>query len=164
DRSEETLRAFAVEHPGVAIDEEHAVVSHRITELSTLLTRAEGSRVTMESRYEFLTAHGTDPLSYFLDRPGVQKLRLTLLDLAARRATVADRLGGKHPEMIEIDQQANAIERQLGAEVKQEVAAVRARYQAMRMREDRLRRKLDAQEESAVALQSQAAHYEMLKK
>jgi capsular exopolysaccharide synthesis family protein len=164
ERAEEALGAFATQNPSVAIDEEHKVVTQRITELSSLLTKAESSRLTMETRYEFLTRKGAEPLAYFLDRPGVQKLRLSLLDLGARRAAMADRLGANHPDMIELDQQTATIRKQLDAEVGQEVAAIQSKHEALKLREDGIRKKLDAQEDAALGLQTVAARYGILKK
>jgi succinoglycan biosynthesis transport protein ExoP len=164
ERSEAALRAFAAEHPNVAIDDETKVVGQRISELSSLLTKTEGTRVGLESRYEFLTKPDTEPLAYFLDRPGVQKLRLALLDLGAQEASVSDRLGPNHTQMVELRQQAKTIEAQLRTEVEHEVAAVRAHHGALQMREDRVRGKLEEQEHAAIGLQGVAARYEMVKK
>ncbi len=164
DRAEATLSAYATEHPNVAIDQEHKVVTQRIAELSTQLTKAEGARVTMESRYDFLTRKGVDPMAFFLDQPGVQKIRLAILDLSARKAAVSDRLGSNHPDIIELDQHAAALKKQLDAEVAQEVAAVQSRHEALALRESRLREKLASEEQQALGLQSVAARYAILKK
>ncbi|MCW5889156.1 MAG: polysaccharide biosynthesis tyrosine autokinase [bacterium] len=164
DRAEAALRAFAAEHPSVAIDQEHKVVTQRIVELSTLLTKAEGTRLAFETRYEFLTRKDADPTAYFLDAAGVQKLRLALLDLDARRASMADRIGANHPEMVALDLQRAALAKQRDAEVKREVAAVRAKHQAHELREQRLREKVEQQELAALKLQGMAARYELLKK
>lgn len=164
DAAQAALRAFAREHPNVAIDQEHKVVGQRIKELSALVTKAEGERVHMESRYDFLTQPDAEPLVYFLDRPGVQKLRLALLELSARRASVADRLGRHHPDIIVLDQQVAAMRKQLDTEVGQELAAVGAQYKALALREHRLRRKLTQQEGTAIKLQALAARYGILKK
>jgi succinoglycan biosynthesis transport protein ExoP len=164
DRAEASLRAFAAEHPSVAIDQEHKVVTQRIVELSTLLTKAEGARLALETRYEFLTHKDADPAAYFLDAAGVQKLRLALLDLDARKAAMADRIGSNHPEMMALDLQRAALAKQLDAEVKREVAAVRAKHQAQALREQRLREKVEQQELAALKLQGVSARYELLKK
>lgn len=164
DRAESALREFAAQHPSVAIDQEHKVVTQRIVELSTLLTKAEGARLALETRYEFLTGKDADPVAYFLDAAGVQKLRLGLLDLDARRAAMADRIGANHPEMMALDLQRAALAKQLDAEVKREVAAVRAKHQAQELREQRLREKVEQQELAALKLQGMAARYELLKK
>lgn len=164
ERAEEALSQYATEHPNVAIDQEHKVVTQRIAELSTQLTKAEGARLTMESRYDFLTQKGVDPMAFFLDQPGVQKIRLALLDLSARKAAVSDRLGANHPDIIELDQHAAALKKQLDGEVAQEVAAVRARHEALALRESRLRTRLESEESQALGLQSVAARYAILKK
>src|SRR5207249_7494044 len=99
-------------------------------------------------------------LNYFLDRPGVQKLRLSLLDLGAQEASVNDRLGPNHPQMIELRQQVAAVQAQLRTEVEHEVAAVRAHHGALQLREERVRRKLEEQERAAIDVQTVAARYE----
>src|SRR5207248_1847756 len=104
-------------HPDVAVDEEHKVGGQRILELSSLLTRAEADRVALEGRYEFLKDPRSDPLAYFLDRPGVEKLRLALLDVQAQRAGFDQRLGENHPRMVELARLESEIGSQLKAEV-----------------------------------------------
>ncbi len=163
ERAEHVLGVFAAEHPSVAVNQEQQLNGSRIAELSTLLTKAEGTRTTLESRYDFLTSKDSDPLSYFLDQPGVQKLRLTLLDLDAQEAALRQRLGPNHPQMVELQLLAREVEAQLRAEVTKNVAAVRARYDAARLREERLRRKVGQQEELGVELRVLGGQYDMRK-
>jgi succinoglycan biosynthesis transport protein ExoP len=162
-RAEAALTRFAAEHPDVAIDQEQKVVAQRIAEVSSLLTQAEGERIALQSRHEFLTRPQAEPLAYLLDRPGVEKLRLGILDLRARRAAVNDRLGPNHPEMVEIREQEAALGEQLRAEVTQEVAAIRGRYDAATLREEQLRREVTQQQDAAIALREVGARYVVLK-
>jgi capsular exopolysaccharide synthesis family protein len=128
-----------------------------------MLTESEGERVTLESRYDFLRDPASEPLAYFLDRPGVQKLHLAMLDLETLRAGLGTRLGPKHPQMVEIGRQASEIGAQLQAEVSKEVAGVRAQFDAARVREERLHGKLDRMQVSAIALRDLGTHYDLLK-
>jgi len=162
-RAEAALTRFATEHPDVAVDQEQKVVAQRIGEISTLLTKAEGQRILLQSRYEFLTRPQADPLAYLLDRPGIEKLRLAVLDLRARRAAWADRLGPNHPQIIELRQQEAEVEAQLRAEVQQETAAIRNRYDAAVLREQELREKIAHEENAAVALREVGARYAILR-
>ncbi len=102
DRAEDALRAFATEHPNVAVNQEQKLVGQQIAELSALVSKAEGDRVTLETRYEFLTQPESNPVAYFLDQPGIQKLHLAVLDLQAQRAALDGRLGPNHPQMLEL--------------------------------------------------------------
>ena len=163
ERAEAALSRFAAEHPAVAVNQEQKIVGQRITELSSLLTRAEGLRVTMQSRYEFLSRPEGEPLAYLLDRPGIQKLHLSLLDLRAQRAALSNRLDSKHPQMVELGRQEAEIQQQLHAEVEQEVAAVRSHYDAALLREEQLHRKLAMQQEASVELRDLGARYDLLK-
>src|SRR5207249_5995021 len=163
DRAEAALSRFAAEHPNVAINEEQKTVAQRIADVSSLLSKAEGARLALHSRYEFLTRPHGDALAYFLDRPGVQKLHLALLDLRAQRAGLGQRLGLNHPQMLELGRSESELERQLAAEVAEETTSVRARYDAARLREDALRHKMTHLEEVAVELHALGSRYDLLK-
>jgi len=162
--AEAALSRFAVEHPSVAVNEEQKTVGQRITDLSSQLTKAEGARVALQTRYEFLTRKAPgDLLASFLDRPGIQKLHLALLDLRAERAGLDGRLGPNHPQSQELRRQQAEIEEQLRAEVTQEVEAVRSRYDAARLAEEELRRKLDRLGAKAIELRDLGTRYQLLK-
>src|SRR5213594_2683650 len=164
ERTEAALSRFAAEHPNVAVNEEQKTVAQRITDFSKQLTDAEGTRLRLQSRYEFLgkKAHG-DLLAYFLDRPGLQKLHLALLDIREQRAGLEGRLGPRHPQVQELQRQQAEIEAQLRAEVDQEVEAIRTRYDAAELSEGELRRKLDELGVKAIGLRDLGARYQLLK-
>ncbi len=163
DRAETALRNFSKAHPDVVVNEEQKLSGQRASEIATAISKAESSRVTMEARYEFLTRPDGDALAYFLDKPGVQKLHQSVLDLRSQRAALDGRLGPNHPQMQELARAEATIVRQLDAEVGQEIAAVRARYDAARLREEGLRRKLSHLEASAIELRDLGTHYTRLK-
>src|SRR5437016_5275772 len=163
-RTEAALSRFAAEHPNVAVNEEQKTVAQRIADLSKQLTDAEGTRISLQSRYKFLgeKPHG-DLLAYFLDRPGLQKLHLALLDIREQRAGLEGRLGPRHPQVQELRRQQAEIETQLGAEVDQEVEAIRTRYDAAKLSEGELRRKVDELGVKAIGLRDLGSRYQLLK-
>jgi len=163
ERAEAALSRFAAEHPNVAINEEQKTVAQRISDVSSLLSKAEGTRLALHSRYDFLTRPDGDALAYFLGRPGIQKLHLAILDLRAQRAGLGQRLGPRHPQILELRRQEDEIEHQLRAEVGQEVASVRSRNDAAQLREEELRRKLAHLGATAVELRDLGARYQLLK-
>jgi succinoglycan biosynthesis transport protein ExoP len=163
ESAEAALAHFAAEHPNVAVNQEQKTVAQRITDVSSGLSKAEETRVGLQSRYDFLTAPTADPLAYFLDRPGVQKLHMALLDLRAERAGLGERLGPNHPQMAERRRHESEIEQQLRGEVAQETAGLRARLEAATLREEALRRKLGHLEEASISLRELGSRYEVLK-
>jgi len=163
ERADAALRTFAKTHPTVAINQEQKVIAQKISEVSSLVTKAEGQRLTMQTRYEFLTKPDSDPLDYFLDRPGIQRLHLSLLDLRAQSAALAGRLGPKHPDSIELARQQAEVARQLRTEAQHEVSGVRARYDAAKLREDGVRQKLAQLEQAAIALGDRGTRYDLLR-
>ena len=163
ERAQTALRDFAAAHPSVAVNQEQDTIAQRITDVSALLGKVESARIAHESRYAFLTRPENDPLAYFLDRSGIQKLHLTLLDLRAQRAALALRLGPNHPQMAELRRQETELESQLRAEVAEEVAAVHARAESTRLREESLRKKLTLLEQRSIDLRALGARYDLLK-
>jgi len=163
ERANGTLRDFSSKHPNVAINQEQKIAAQKIAEVSSQVTKAEGQRLALQTRYEFLTQPESAPMDYFIDRPGVQKLHLALLDLRAQQAALAGRLGPNHPEMLELARHQAEVGQQLRMEVRYEMGAVRARLAAAELRESGIRHKLDQLEQSAIALGNLGARYDVLK-
>src|SRR5262249_1854679 len=163
ERTQESLRRFAAEHPDIAVDEEENTQSQRVQDVSSLLTKAEGNRLKLESRYKFLGEPNRDPLAYFLDKPDVQKIYLGLMDLQAQEAAMSQDLGPNHPDMTALLRQKSMLEQQLGGAVDKQAAFVREHYNAALRREDGLRRKLEELEDEGVAVRDLGARYEFLK-
>jgi capsular exopolysaccharide synthesis family protein len=161
--SQATLAAFAAQHPNVAVNEEQKVIAAHITDLSAVLTKAEAARATLESRYEFLTHPESNPLAYFLERTGIQRLRLSLLDARAERAAVGQRLGPNHPRMLQLAQYESELQRQLKTEVTQAVTEVKNQFAAAKKREERLRKTLRDVERKGVDSRALGAQYDALR-
>jgi succinoglycan biosynthesis transport protein ExoP len=161
--AEKALRVFAAEHPNVAVNQEQNSIAQRVNEVSTLLTAAEAERATLQSQHDFLSKPGSDVLTYFLDHPGVQRLRLELLDLRAQVAGRDRRLGPEHPMMKDLEQQRKQLESDLQGEIKNELGAIQSKYKAAVVREERLRQQYSDLERSATALREVGGRYDALK-
>src|SRR5262245_1465207 len=163
EHAQESLRRFAAEHPDIAVDEEDSTQSQRVQDVSSLLTKAEGERLKLESRYKFLGEPNRDPLAYFLDKPDVQKIYLGLMDVQAQEASMSQDLGPNHPDMAALLRQKSMLEQQLRSAVDKEAAYVREHYAAAMQREDGLRGKLDEIAAESVATRDLGARYQFLK-
>src|SRR4029077_3436597 len=62
ERAQEALRRFSSDHPDIAVNEEQKTQGQRVQDVSSLLTRAEGDRLKLESRYKFLAEPTRHPL------------------------------------------------------------------------------------------------------
>jgi polysaccharide biosynthesis transport protein len=162
ERAQSSVDRFARKHPNVAINQEQQTLAARIAEVSSLLTKAEATRTSLESRYDFLS-NGKSAPAYLQDTPGVQKLRLALLDVRSQRAAVAGRLGANHPRMQELARLESEVNGQLRAEVSQGVKAIRAHYRAAALREERLRRQVDDLQRTGIKLRALGGRYDVLK-
>jgi len=164
EHGEAALNEFAAAHPNVAVNQEHELIGKQIAELSSLVTAAEGQRVSAQSRYEFLAKAKNEPLVYlFEDSEPIRRLRLGLIDVEAQRAVLKIRLGPNHPQMAELRRQAAEISSQLQTEIEQEILATRARYTATKVHEGQLRGRLAQLERTAIELRNLGGQYEHLK-
>jgi polysaccharide biosynthesis transport protein len=163
ERAQEALRKFSSEHPDIAVNEEQKTQGQRVQDLSVLLTKAEGDRLKLESRFKFLGEPDRDPLAYFLDKPDVQKIYLGLMDVQAQEASMSQDLGPNHPDMAALLRQKGMLGQQLRSAVDKEAGYVREHYTAAMRREDGLRRKLDEVSAESVATRDLGARYEFLK-
>ena len=162
ERAEGALKAFATDHPNVAVNQEQKLIGQQMNELTTQISQAEGDRIGLQTEYETIFKRD-DRIAHFLDKPGIEKLYLQLLDLRAQRAALDARLGPNHGQMIQIREQETEVKRQLEGEVAQQLAGVKARLDAARAREKGLRTKLAYLEESAILLRDLGSRYELLK-
>ena len=163
ERAQESLRRFAAEHPDIAVDEEESTQSQRVQDVSSLLTKAEGERLKLESRFKFLGEPSRDPLAYFLDKPDVQKIYLGLMDVQAQEAAMSQDLGPNHPDMAALLRQKGMLDQQLRSAVDKEAAYVREHYTAAVRREEGLRRKLDEIAAESVTTRDLGTRYQYLK-
>jgi capsular exopolysaccharide synthesis family protein len=160
--AEGALKRFATEHPNVAVNQEQKLVGQQMNELTTQIGQAEAERIGLQTEYETVVKR-EDQISHFLDKPGIEKLYLALLDLKAQRVALDARLGPNHVSMVQLREQEAEVRRQLRAEVEQQIAGVRAKFDAARAREKGLRTKLAYLEESAILLRDLGSRYELLK-
>src|SRR4030095_9840822 len=101
--------------------------------------------------------------AYFMDKPGVQKLYLQLMDLDAQHAAMSNDLGPNHPDMAALVRQRTMVGQQLKAAVAKETSAVREHYAAAVQRQTGLEQKMHDLETEGVALRDLGARYEFLK-
>jgi len=162
ERAEAQLKSFSTDHPNVAVNQEQKLIGQQMNELTTQISGAEGERISLQTEYETIRRRD-DRIAHFLDKPGIEKLYLSLLDLRAQRAALDPKLGPNHAQMIQLREQESEVKRQLDGEVVQQTAGVRAKLDAAVAREKGLRTKLVYLEESAILLRDLGSRYEMLK-
>ncbi len=163
ERAQQALRRFAAEHPAIAVNEEQKTQAQRVTEVSSELTKAEATRLKLESRFKFLAEPDVDPQAYFIEKPGVQKLYLQLMELQAQEAGLSQELGPKHPDMAALVRQKHMLGTQLAQAVAKETRAVREHYAAAVGRQASLEKKLRDLEGQGVALRDLGARYDFLR-
>lgn len=117
-----------------------ALPTQELAEISTELTRARAERTTAEARVAAIreSSAGADSLPAVLASPTVQRLRETLAQAEAQLADLSASLLENHPRMRAVRAQIAETGRQLRAEIARVLASAEAESATARARENRL--------------------------
>ena len=155
--SELALQRYREEHETVALDNRRDVVVQELVDFNAAVTRATTERIEAESRYRQLVrmqdvAAPLDTFPAILRNSFIQVQRSRITDLRRREAELAETLGDRHPDLIEIRRSIEVAESELRIEVGKVVESVRNEFLAAEAHEQSLRSELERQRNSALAL------------
>ena len=169
EASEAALQAYKEKNGGVAItDGGSNIVVQRLTELNSALTKAKTERINKEAAYNQLksaeAAGNLDSFPVVLANDYIQKLRADLSDLQRQQATLADRYGERHAEVIKNRTAIQSAEAKLRAELGKISESVHSEYQAALSQEQSLQGALDAQKNEALSLNRKGIEFGVLQR
>jgi polysaccharide biosynthesis transport protein len=169
EQSELALQRYRERGNALSLGEGQNLVVQRLSDLNTAATRARTDRFEKEALYRQLldVQHNPDALDGIpsvFSNGFIQGLKSDLTKLQNERATLAQTLGAKHPEMARVDSALESTRARLGAEVGNLVESVHQDYLAALAEEESLTRELDDQKKNALALNRQAIDYGVLQR
>ncbi|MPZ17009.1 MAG: polysaccharide biosynthesis tyrosine autokinase [Luteitalea sp.] len=169
ETSEQALQAYREKTDSISLEDRQNIVVQRLGELNAALTRARTERIQKETAYKQLEAIQDDPeaLDTFpaiLGNAFIQQLKGQLADLQRQRAQMAERLGERHPEMVNAQTAIASTEQRIRTEVQKVVQAVRNEYQAAVTQEQTVSAALDEQKSEAMKLNEASIEYGALQR
>lgn len=168
EQSEQALQRYKEQQDALSVGNPQNIVSQRLSDLSSAVTRARTDRLTREAGYrqvEAAQAEGTlESVPVIAANPAVQQLRAQLGELQRQRAELEQRYGERHPEMIKIQVALDQTRQRLQAEVAKAVDVVRNEYQAALANERSLAGALEAQKGDSLRLNKQDLEYGRLQR
>lgn len=152
EASRKALSDFQREHGILSLPDNATTVTHRsLQQLNDLLIQAQGERIVAEANYRNALEKTPEELVHSLPDPALRDLRQQLLKLEAQyRARLAD-YGPRHPDMLKLRAELEAMEARLRAAGEQARESLKAAYEAARAREEQLRASFEALSENASA-------------
>ena len=156
------LADYQREHNIVGTDENNLTIQ-TLQNISGELDGAEADRITKEARMHEFDSLSPDMMALMGDNPALGALRSQLTELQSQRAQLATKFGPKHPQILQLDQQINNVQKQIDNEVELARHQVNDEYQGAMGLEDELRKRLGAQEDAAYRLNADVAQYAILR-
>ena len=169
EAAEQALQRYREEYDSISLQERQNIVIQRLGDLNAALTRVRTERITKEASYQRLQeirkAGGSlDAFPAVLANGFVQRLKGELASLEQKEASLADQLGDRHPEMVEVRSGIQTAQAKVQAEIEGVVLSVQNEYAAAVREEQSLQRALEAQKAEAQQLNRRAIEYGVLER
>ncbi len=169
EASERAIYEYTKSKNIISLEERQNIVSQKLLELNSTLTRAKSDRITKEATYDQLKAFTTKNEDLFslpeIKRDAaIQNLRNQLVQLKSRRLELATTYGPKHPKMKEINSSIKKLEEEIGIELHRLRKVIKAELDRAITLEKSIQRALNAQKQAALSLNEKAIDYDMLQR
>ena len=110
--AETALQAYRANQDAMSLSDRQNIVGQKLTDLNASVTQANTERLAREAQYQLLQSIKNDPNAVegfpaVAANTQVQALKLQVGQLSRQDAELADRLGPKHPDRIQV---ASALE------------------------------------------------------
>jgi len=164
EESQEKLVRYQKEHGILGIDEKQNIITSKLDELNKELTAAEGDRMQKESVYRLASSGEPDLLSNLDPSSPLVKLRSQEEDLHRQLAQASVHFQPTYPKVEELNQQLDAVQADIKAEIKRLATKYEKDYLAALGREKLLRASLENQKAEENQLNESAIEYSLLKR
>ena len=176
ETSQEKLVKYQKEHEILGIDDKQNIITAKLNELNTELTKAESERMEKESLYRLVQS--PDPNMAAAAAANVEnvgaggamssglldKLREQQSDLKIQIAQLDTQFGHSYPKVVQLNNQLKEVQDEIRAEVGKVVDRVRGDYLTALDREKMLSAAMEQQKQEANNLNESAIEYNLLKR
>ena len=169
EAAEYRLATYRETQNALSLDGTQDIVTTRLQQLNDALTVAERTRAQKEALYDQVRALGVNSataraLPAVLQNPTVRDVKTRLTVLEAERASLSQRYGERHPEILKIDVGIAAATQELEEATSLAILSLRSDFEAALAEEQALRAELDAQKDTALVLNRKSVDYGVLER
>jgi succinoglycan biosynthesis transport protein ExoP len=169
EASEQALQRYREQTDSVSLEDKQNITVQKLADLNAAVTRAKTERLQKEALYKQVTAieHDRAALDTFpavLANPFIQQLKGQAADLQRQRASLAEKYGEKHPEMIRLRSQIDETDAKIQGEIAKVVQSIRTEYETAQAQENSLVGALEQQKAEAMALSRKGIDYGVLQR
>jgi capsular exopolysaccharide synthesis family protein len=164
EKSEEQLQAYASSAGLVFTAEKDNVAEAKLRQLQEELSKAQGDRVTWQSKYELAITASPDSLPEVLDDATLQGYQVKLTDLRRQLAELSSSLTQLHPSVKKVQAQVASLEAERDRERANVIRRIQNEFESAQRRERLLAASYDAQGRVMADQAGKATHYDILKR
>ncbi len=169
DTSEKALQQYREKTDSVSLEGNQNVTVQKLADLNGAVTRAKTERLQKEAVYDQVKAiendrAALDTFPAILASSFIQQLKSQAADLQRQRASLGEKYGDKHPEMIRLSRQIEQTDAKIQIEIGKVVRSIRSEYEAAAAQERSLVEALDQQKTEALALGRKGIDYGSLQR
>ena len=169
EASEQALQRYREQTDSVSLEDKQNITVQKLSDLNAAVTRAKTERIQKETLYKQVKAieHDRAALDTFpavLSNAFIQQLKGQAADLQRQRASLAEKYGEKHPEMIRLQSQIEQTDAKIQGEIAKVVQSLRSEYETAQVQENSLVTALEQQKAEAMALSRKGIDYGVLQR
>ena len=169
ESSEKALQSYREQTDAVSLEEKQNIVVQKLADLNAAVTRAKTERLQKEAAYQQIQAiqndrSALDTFPAILSNTFIQQLKGQLAELQRQQASLGEKYGEKHPEMIKVRSAIEQTEAKLQGEIGKVVLSIRNEYTAAQAQERSLVTALEQQKNEAMALNRKGIDYGVLQR
>ncbi len=169
EAAEVALQRYREANQAIAVDDTQNIVVQKLADLNTAVTRAKTVRIEKETLYNQLRAVSAEPAALdafpaILSDSFIRQLKAELLTLKRQHGELMQKVGNRHPDLINLGAAVTQAETRLDQEVAKIASAVQHEFAAAEALEKSLTVALDAQKREALSMTRAAIEYGVLQR
>lgn len=169
EASELALQKYREQNDALGLDDKQDIVVQKLADLNAAVTKAKTLRLEKEALYNQLRniqgdSAALDTFPAILSNQFIQQQKQELATLQRTYASMGEKLGERHPDMIKVRSQIELTQTRLQGEIGKEVQSVRNQYLAAQSQENSLVAALDQQKQEALRMNRKGIEYGVLER
>lgn len=167
EASEQMLQQFVKSHNFVTIENKLAIVPQQISELNSMLTKAELKKREMENLYnkvKDIAEKGgeAETVTVIATEPTLQSLRQQIIKSEQNIKELSQKYGNKHPSMLKAVEELNLLKSKRDLEIKRIVESIRHEYELAKDNEATMKKRLAEMKREAIGLNEKMMEYNII--
>ena len=167
--SETALQEYRAQQDALSLSERQNIVGQKLADLNASVTKAKTDRIGRETQYRMVQSIKSDPIALeshpLIAANGlVQTLKTQVAQLTRQDAELANRLGPKHPDRVQVATALESTQERLRTELAKLVSGIESAYQSAVSEEESLTQALNQQKSEAFSLDRKGVEYAALER